>query len=685
LTLVLDDLDRRAAAAFEGYLVRKDLVRKYARQYPVPTYVVEFLLGRYCATTDEREIEEGLGIVERQLSDRTVRTGEEELFKTRARERGAVRIIDVVKARLDARTDSLIAELPSLALRDVRIDDDLVRRHERMLTDGFYAEVTLSYDAAIAQEKNGRPFAIDALRAIQLSKADVLRTLQRGRRAFATEEWKQLLLRSVGLEPAALSERARLVALLRMAPFVERNYNLVELGPRGTGKSHLFQQISPCSHLVSGGKATVAKMFVNNANGQRGLVCQYDVVCFDEISGVSFDQKDGVNILKGYMESGEFSRGKESIRAEGGVVMVGNLDVEVEHQQRVGHLLGPLSADLRDDTAFMDRIHAYLPGWDFPKLDPNEHLTDHFGLVSDFLSECWSRLRAGSRAPALQGRVHYGGALSGRDLTAVDKTVSALLKLLYPDPDVAVPDDEVEALVRAALEMRRRVKEQQKRVFRSEFRNTHFSYAMGEDGIEKFVSTPELRSGDAIDPDPPPPGQVWGMGPGGGAGAGPSLYRIEAAAGRGAGVRILNAPAPPAFRESVRYAEQNLYARARELVGDRDPRAHEFSVQLRAMDNDRTGAGLGLPALMALCGAVLGKSVKGGLIAVGALNLGGSVEPLANAVGVVEAAVERGAAVVLIPVSARRQLIDLSDDMATRVNVQFYSDPPDALLKALLA
>ena len=683
MTLVLDDLDRRAAAAFEGYLVRKDLVRKYSRQYPVPTYVVEFLLGRYCATTDEREIEEGLAIVERQLGHRTVRTGEEELFKARARERGAIKLIDVVKARLDAKTDSLIAELPSLALRDVRIDDDLVKQHERMLTDGFYAEVTLSYDAAIAQEKNGRPFAIDGLRAIQLSKADVLDALRRGRQALTGEEWKRVLLRSIGLEPAALSERAQMVALLRMAPFVERNYNLVELGPRGTGKSHLFQQISPCSHLVSGGKATVAKMFVNNANGQRGLVCQYDVVCFDEISGVSFDRKDGVNILKGYMESGEFSRGKESIRAEGGVVMVGNLDADVEHQQRVGHLLGPLSADLRDDTAFMDRIHAYLPGWDFPKLNPNEHFTDHFGLVSDFLSECWSRLRAGSRAPALQGRVHYGGALSGRDLTAVNKTVSALLKLLYPDPEMAVPDDALEALVRAALEVRRRVKEQQKRVFRSEFRNTHFSYAMGEDGIEKFVSTPELRSDDAIDPDPLPPGQVWGMGPGGPE-TGPSLYRIEVTTGRGGGVRILNAPAPPAFRESARYAEQNLYARARELVGDRDPRAHEFSVQLRAIDNERTGAGLGLPVLMALCGALLEKSVKGGLIAVGALNLGGSVEPLANAVGIVEAAVEKGAAVVLMPVSARKQLFDLSDDMATRINVQFYSDTPDALLKALL-
>jgi len=683
LKLELDNLDQRAAKAFDGYLVRKDLVRRYARQYPVPTYVVEFLLGRYCATTDEGEIEEGLAIVERQLADRTVRTGDEELFKARARDRGAIKLIDIIRARLDARTDSLIAELPSLGIKDVRVDDDLVNQHERMLTDGFYAEVTLSYDATIALEKNGRPFAIDSLRAIQLSKADLLDTLYRGRRTLTSEEWRQLLLRSVGLEPGALSERAQIVALIRMAPFVERNYNLVELGPRGTGKSHLFQQISPYAHLISGGKATVAKMFVNNATGQRGLVCQYDVVCFDEISGVSFDQKDGVNILKGYMESGEFSRGKESIRAEGGVVMVGNLDIEVEHQQRVGHLLSPLSADMRDDTAFMDRIHAYVPGWDFPKLNPNEHFTDHFGLVSDFLSECWSRLRTGSRVPVLQGRVNYGGALSGRDITAVNKTVSGLLKLLYPDPGMEVPDDELEVLVRIALESRRRVKEQQKRVFKSEFRNTHFSYAMGEDGIEKFVATPELHSDEAIDPDPLPPGQVWGIGPGGPE-TGPSLFRIEVTAGKGSGVRILNAPVPPAFRESVRYAEQNLYTRAKELVGDRDPRAHEFSVQLRAMDNDRTGAGVGLPALMALCSVLLEKSIRGGLILVGALNLGGSVEPLANAVGIVEAAVEKGASVVLMPVSARRQLFELSDDMATRINVLFYSDTPDALLKALL-
>ena len=293
--LELDDLDRIAAEAFPGHIVRKDLVRRFRGQFPVPTYVVEFMLGRYCASTDPAEIEEGVDMVREQLTARSVRAGEEELFKARARERGSVRMIDIITARLDARTDSYIATLPSLRLNDVRIADRLVKEHERMLTGGFYTEVDLGYDASIAQEMGGRPFEVLSLREIQLSTHDILNKIGEGRRVLTTAEWKDLLLRSVGLEPAALSARARDVSLLRMVPFVERNYNMVELGPRGTGKSHLFQQISPYSHLVSGGKATVARMFVNMANGQRGLVCQYDVVCFDEVSGVSFDQKDGVN------------------------------------------------------------------------------------------------------------------------------------------------------------------------------------------------------------------------------------------------------------------------------------------------------------------------------------------------------------------------------------------------------
>lgn len=683
MSVELDSLDKLAASAFDGYLVRKDLVRKYSRQYPVPTYVVEFLLGRYCASVNEAEIQEGLQIVEKQLKDRTVRTGEEELFKARAKEGGTVKLIDIVRARLDAKNDCYVAELPSLALRDVRIPDDMVRENERMLTDGFYAEVTLSYDGIIAQQSGGRPFAIDALRPIQMSKADALDVFAKARKSFSTPEWIDLLLRSIGLEPAALDERAKRVSLLRMVAFVERNYNMVELGPRGTGKSHLFQQISPYAHLISGGKATVAKMFVNNATGQRGLVCQYDVVCFDEVSGISFDQKDGVNIMKGYMASGQFSRGKENIRADGSLVMVGNLDVDVQQAQRIGHLLSPLPPEMRDDTAFMDRIHAYVPGWDYPKLSPREHLTDHFGLVSDFLSECWSKLRTSNRASVTQGRVHLGGALSGRDLEAVNKTMSGLSKLLFPAGDIEVTNADLEWMVRLALESRRRVKEQQKRVFKSEFRNTHFSYTLGPDGVEQFVSTPELHSDEAIESDPLPPGQVWGVSPGISEG-GPGIYRIEATCGPGNGLRILNQPTPPAFRESVRVGEQNLYTHAKTLVGDRNPREEEFSIQMRAMDSDKTGAGLGLPVIVALCGAVLGRNTRGGTIVVGALNLGGSVELIPNPVRVAELAVDKQAQTLLMPVSARKQLNDLPDEMWTRISIEFYKDTADAVFKALV-
>lgn len=676
----LDHIDRIAAAALDGYLVRKDLVRTFSRQFPVPTYVVEFMLGRYCASTDEEEINEGLGIVERQLKSRTIKAGEEELFKARAREDGDVKLVDLLSARLDTKTDSYVASLPSLQLNNVRISAKMVNDNERMLTGGFYAEITLSYDAAIAQESNGRPFGVESLREIQLSKRDVLDDLATARQQFSTDEWKTFLLRSIGIEREGLDDRQVNALLLRMVPFVERNFNLVELGPRGTGKSHLFQQVSPYSRLISGGKATVAQMFVNLSSGQRGLVCQYDVVCFDEVSGISFDQKDGVNIMKGYMESGEFSRGKESIRADGGIVLVGNFDVDVSHQQRVGHLFGPLPPEMRDDTAFMDRLHAYLPGWDIPKVS-KELLTDHFGLVSDFLSECWNQLRKQSRLSTIQGRVFFGGALSGRDTNAVNKTVSGLLKLLYPG-GADVSDDDIEWAVRVAMEARRRVKEQQKRIGSAEFRNTHFSYVMGQDGVEQFVVTPELQSDGGIGDDPLEPGQVWTISPGGGE-ENPGLFRIEVTEGPGSQVKILNKPVPPAFKESIGFAQQNMYSRATQLVGDKEPRSHEFSVQLRSFDAAKTGAKVGVAALLAMSTSLLKKSIRGGLIVCGEINLGGSIEPIHNAVSIAEIAVEKGANALLMPVSCRRDLVDLSDDMATKVDIQYYSDARDALLKAI--
>lgn len=678
----LDQIDRQAVSLLEGYLVRKDLVRTFSRQFPVPTYVVEFLLGRYCASIDQEEINEGLEIVQRQLKSRTVKAGEEELFKARARENGEVKIIDLITARLDAKTDSYVATLPSLRLTDVRISAELTNQHERMLTGGFYAEISLSYGAAIAQESKGRPFGVDSLREIQLSKRDVLDVFAEARKSFTTEEWKDFLLRSIGIEPTELSERQKNALMLRMVPFVERNYNLVELGPRGTGKSHLYQQVSPHAHLISGGKATVARMFVHMGTGQRGLVCQYDVICFDEISGISFDQKDGVNIMKGYMESGEFSRGKESIRADGSIVLVGNFEVDVEQQQRIGHLFGPMPQEMRDDTAFMDRIHAYLPGWDVPKIK-KELLTNHFGLVSDFLSECCTQLRNQSRISLLQNRVFFGGALSGRDTNAVNKTISGLLKLIYPGGENNIPDEELEWALRIAMETRRRVKEQQKRIGAAEFRNTHFSYVMGTEGVEKFVSTPELHSENSIGGDPLEPGQVWTISPSG-MDENPGLYRIEVNEGPGSGVKILNKPVPPAFRESVGYAEQNLYARSMQLVGDKDPRHHEFTAQLRAFDASKSGAKLGIAVLLALSTSLLKKNVRGGLIVVGEINLGGSIEPIHNPVTIAEIAVEKGATALLMPVACRRQLFDLSDDMATKIDIQFYSDARDALLKAMV-
>lgn len=679
----LDLLDDKAASTFEGYIVRKDLVRTFARQFPVPTYVVEFMLGRYCASTDPVEIEEGLEIVQRQLSDRTVRAGEEELFKARAYKTGSAKLIDIVSVRFVEKEGGYLASLPSLNLSRVRIPDKVVDDNERLLTGGFYAEVTLTYDSVIAEEK-GNAFGIAELRPIQMSNRNVLDVMAQARTQFSSEEWRDFLVRSIGLEPSSLSQRAKDAILLRMVPFVERNYNMVELGPRGTGKSHLFQQVSPYSHLISGGKATIAKMFVNNASGQRGLVCQYDVVCFDEVSGISFDTKEGINIMKGYMESGEFSRGKESIRADGSMVFVGNFDVDVEHQQRVGHLFGPLPAEMRDDTAWMDRIHCYLPGWDVPKMN-KDLTTDHFGLVSDFFSECMSRLRFQSRVSAMQNRVHLGGALSGRDTNAVNKTVSGLLKLMYPDQEMAVSDEDLEWATRLGLEVRRRVKEQQKRVGAAEFRNTHFSYLIGDDGVEKFVATPELRADNAIGEDPLEPGQIWTISEGGAdIDDNAGLYRIEVNEGPGSGVRILNNPAPAAFKESLRYAEQNLYSRATQLIGDRDPRAHEFSVQLRAFDAAKRGSKLGMAALIAMCSSLLKKSVKGGLIVVGEINLGGSIEPISSAVNIAELAVEKGASALLMPVTARRLLYDLSDDMATKIDIQFYQDARDALLKAIV-
>lgn len=498
----MDRIDRIVTERLEGLVVRKDLADKFRGRFSVPTYVGEFLIGKYCATSDEEEIQEGLEEVESLLSRRVVRTGDHELFKARVRESGAILIIDIIRAKLDPRNDEYIAELPSLQINDAVIGSQLVVDNDRMLTGGFYAQIGLTYMPG--QE---RPFVVTEVRPIQAHARAGLDRLAEARELLTTREWKDFLLRSVGLEPATLSPSAQDAYFLRMVPFVVRNYNMVELGPRGTGKSHLFQQVSPYAYLLSGGQTTVAQLFVNNATGQRGLVTQHDVIAFDEIAGIRFRDRDGINVMKGYMASGEFARGRESIRAEGGMAFLGNFEVDVATQLRRGHLLGPMPEAMRDDTAFMDRLHAYVPGWDVPAVG-KEQKTDHFGLVSDLLAQWWHELRAENRYVGVRDRIRLNDSWRGRDAEAVDKTIDGLLKLLYPDPQVAVSGEDLQWAAELATVARRRVKEAQATIGTEEFGEVDLGFSV--DGAPETVPVcPEsvgLRG--ALDHDFPELGPV---------------------------------------------------------------------------------------------------------------------------------------------------------------------------------
>lgn len=474
----MDRIDAVVTETLEGLVVRKDLADKFRGRFSVPTYVGEFLIGKYCATSDEDEIQEGLEEVEKLLSRRVVRTGEHELFKARVREQGAIQIIDIIRAKLDPQRDEYIASLPSLQLDDARISSQLVTDNDRMLTGGFYAQIGLTYVPG-----EPRPFQVTEVRPIQAHARAGLDRLKEARQQLTTDEWKAFLLRSVGLEHRALNGAAQDAYFLRMVPFVVRNYNMVELGPRGTGKSHLFQQVSPYAYLLSGGQTTVAQLFVNNASGQRGLVTQHDVIAFDEIAGIRFKDRDGINVMKGYMASGEFARGRESIRAEGGMAFLGNFEVDVQDQRRRGHLLKPMPEAMRDDTAFMDRLHAYVPGWDIPAVGA-EQKTDHYGLVSDLLAQWWHELRAENRFIGVRDRITFNDSWRGRDVEAVTRTLDGLVKLLHPDPEAQVSSEDLEWAMTLSTVSRRRIKEAQAAIGAEEFGAVELGYSVDSGPIQ---------------------------------------------------------------------------------------------------------------------------------------------------------------------------------------------------------
>ncbi len=676
--LALDALDERATAAFPGLLVRKDLLRRLRSAYSVPMFVIEFLLGKYCASTDPIVIEQGMEFVRRNLAEKYVQPDEREIVKARIQQRGTYQIIDRVSVVLKETDDKYWATLHNVNQDYVNIGEDLVREHDRLLLGGVWAEVTLRYDASYKFGGVTRPFVIERLKPIQLSNRSV-EPLIAARQRFSREDWLDLLLRSLGLEPAHphFTHRRKLLHLARLIPLVERNYNLVELGPRGTGKSFIYQQISPYCHLVSGGQTTVAQLFVNLASGQRGLVALWDTVAFDEAAGIRFPDKSGINIMKGYMEDGTFSRGRESITAEGSIVFVGNLDGDVKQLARTSNLFAPMPKEM--DTAFFDRIHAYLPGWEFDKTR-DEYYTSHFGFVSDYLAEMLRALRKTSYVDLAERHFELGSHLGGRDAKAVRKTVSGLVKLIHPDG--VVTKDEVGEYVTFAMELRRRVKEQLKKLGGLEYWDVNFSMIDRETREQRFVPLPESGGGTIITGNPLPPGSVYTIGsdPGDRKLA---LYLIQTQVSPGSGRIAALGGLSPVMRDALKIADAYFRAHLRDLGVDRDPSQYDFAVQAINLNQAKEGAETAIAFFVSLVSAFLDRPIDPTLIVSGDMSVSGLLQKVGNLPERLEMTLDAGGKKILVPSENKRDLADVPDEVLNKLQPVFYTDPLNAAIRAL--
>ncbi|MCL4369646.1 MAG: protease Lon-related BREX system protein BrxL [Chloroflexi bacterium] len=669
-------LDRKATDVFAGKVVRKDLVRKVKVGANVPVYVLEYLLGKYCATDDAAAIEAGLRLVNFTLAENFIRPDEANKAQFALKDKGRATLIDKVRVRALENRDW--AELSNFGNRFLHVPDNLIRMYPRLLEGGVWAQVDLEYRPDEDSEKEGksRPFYITDIRPIQLATFD-LEEYIKGRSQFTTDEWIDLLVRSVGLEPTFFSRRLKLLFLTRLIPMVERNYNLVELGPRGTGKSFVYREVSPYSILVSGGKTTVANLFYNMASNKVGLVGLWDVVAFDEVAGIQFDDKTAVQILKDYMEAGSFSRGREEIVAEASMAFLGNINVAVDVLVKTGHLFQPLP-DAMQDMALIDRFHFYLPGWEVPKMI-TEHFTLGYGFVVDYLAEALRELRKRNYTELLDQHFSLGSHLNARDVKAVRKTVAGFVKLLHPDKTVT--EEELAEYLELALEGRRRVKEQLKKMGAFEYYQTRLGMTDLESRDEHFVGVPEEGGRDLISTDPLPAGAVYG-------GAitpddKVALFRVEVTALPGSGkLRIAGMP-PRSLRESITTAFDYVRSRRREFGIDAELDAQDYHVQVIDLGSSREGAEAGMPFLVALYSAIKAKSVIPSLVILGQVTIQGNISPLRSLAEILQTSMDNGAKRALIPLENRRQFLDVSPDILERVDSIFYSDPLTAALKGL--
>ncbi len=676
--IVMDELDQTANEVFPGLVVRKDLLRRMRSAFGVPAFVIEFLLGKYCASTDEQTINEGLEFVRETLSSKYVKPDEREAVKSAIKQHNTYEVIDKISVELVETHNKYWARLSNLNLDYINIDESEVRNHDRLLMGGIWAEISLRYDESFIFKAQNRPFFVDSIRPIQLSSRNIEQFIE-GRKRFSRDQWLDLLMRSMGYEPTHpyFTPRRKLHYMLRLLPFVEKNFNSVELGPRGTGKSFVYQQMSPYCHLISGGQTTTAQMFVNLASGQRGLVCLWDVVAFDEAAGIRFTDKTGLNIMKGYMEDGVFSRGRDIITAEGSVVFVGNLDGDIETIVRTSNLFYPMPKEM--DTAFYDRIHAYIPGWEFQKTRDDVY-TNHFGLVTDYLAEVFKEFRKRSYADYAERYFRFGAHLGGRDQKAVRKILSGLVKLLHPDGQVS--QEELQEYLAYAMEMRRRVKEQLKRMGGLEYWDTSFSFIEKESGQETFVSVPEMGGGTLIAEGSLPPGSVYTIGTDLGDRR-LALFLLQAQMNPGSGRIIPLGNLSTKMKEAIKTADAHLKANLHNLGIDHDLKSYDFTLQVINLNQAKEGAETAVAFFLSMVSAILGKPVLDRTVVLGEMSVQGMLIKVNALPERMQLAVESGAKRILIPSENKRDVADVPDAILTAIQWQFYDSPTRAAILAM--
>ncbi|MGM5713293.1 protease Lon-related BREX system protein BrxL [Acinetobacter baumannii] len=669
------ELDQLLNEHFAGRVVRKDLTKLIKEGANVPVYVLEYLLGMYCASDDPEIIEQGLRNVKTVLAENYVRPDEAEKVKSLVRERGSYKVIDRVTVKLNERKDKYEASFSNLGIKDAEISAGIVKEYEKLLVGGIWVIATLSY--YFEEGQTSSPFGVSLLKPIQMPNMN-MDELFSGRAALSTDQWRESLIRSIGMEPASLKEDVQWHLLARMVPFVENNYNVCELGPRGTGKSHIYKECSPNSILVSGGQTTVANLFYNMSSRRIGLVGLWDVVAFDEVAGISFKDKDGVQIMKDYMASGSFARGREQMEASASMVFVGNINQSVESLVKTSHLLAPFP-EAMIDSAFFDRFHAYFPGWEIPKMRP-EFFTNRYGLIVDYLAEFFREMRKRSFADSIEKYFKLGNNLNQRDVIAVRKTVSGLMKLLYPHGQFNKED--VRQCLQYALQVRRRVKEQLKKIGGMEFYDVHFSYIDNDTLEEHFVSVKEQGGGGLIPEGPAKPGFLYTIGL---SNKGmPGLYRLELQVTKGSGKLATSGLwNSSSAKEQVKIAFDYFKANASRISGGSKVLEHDFHLHVVELQNTGPLSHLALPSLVAFASGLLGRSVQSQMVVLGDMSLGGSVTPVESIAECLQVAFDAGAKKVALPMSSAADIPTIPVELFTKFQTSFYADPVDAVFKGL--